>query len=716
MAFDKEKINNKSDFDTAEDDVLKDFYTPVLRESVKYYGAVGFFSTHGLLRILQGIEGLVKNKGSMRLLIGKPLTEEEYEAFKKTENRDQILSKWNNDWSELFNQNFSKINRYRLEVFSWLLNNKYLEIKYAVRRRGMYHKKIGILEDENGELIVFSGSINLTNNAVTSNIDNPDGNSEEFSVYPSWEEREFKRHGIAKIEYFNKVWSGKEVNTTTLPLSSNDYQLIHDVYAEHEPPISKLEEELERIYVNRFEEDNSNDAVEFELYDHQKKALKHWKDNGYRGILALATGSGKTVTAIHAIKKVSEALTSHVPPISLCIVVSVPYIVLADQWVSELQKHANIQPVKCYNSSVEWFSKLSEKIGNLNLGNIDILPIVVVNATLGQDRFQSQLERIKSNPNNKLFIITDECHHHANTTLIKKMPEADFIMGLSATPWSSEDVISKNILVKYYGDIVATFTLDDALDRGVLCKYKYYIHEVSFNKDEEKIYLNLTNKITPLYARKEQSNLSQKEEMILQNLIFKRSRHLDSIEDKFVILDGLLKYRRPSPYKLFYCGSGYQVGGENHDHDSDILKTIDRVTTILHKNNWKVSKFTSEETHKQRVVILDNFKQKKIDAIAAIKVLDEGFDIPMCDEAYITASSTNERQWIQRRGRILRKSKDKEVATIHDFVITGVSSSNAFDSLVSNELKRVKNFYASCSNKEEILPKIELIKRERNVD
>ena len=189
------------------------------------------------------------------------------------------------------------------------------------------------------------------------------------------------------------------------------------------------------------------------------------------------------------------------------------------------------------------------------------------------------------------------------------------------------------------------------------------------------------------------------------------------VEDKFIILDRLLKYKQPSPYKLFYCGSGYQIGDVDEKiTDKEVLKTIDKITTILHQNNWKVSKFTSQETHKQRVVILDTFKKGQIDAIAAIKVLDEGFDIPMCDEAYITASSTNERQWVQRRGRILRKSKGKEIAIIHDFVITGVSNSNAFNGLVSNELKRVENFYSSCSNKDEVLPMIETIKKTHNID
>ena len=127
-SFNRNKINDKCVFDTAEDNVLKDFYIPILKDSVSYDGAVGFFSTYGLLRILQGIEGLVKNKGKMRLLIGKPLTEEEYKVFESKGNYENILLKWNSDWIELFNQQFTNINQYRLEIFSWLLRNNQLKI------------------------------------------------------------------------------------------------------------------------------------------------------------------------------------------------------------------------------------------------------------------------------------------------------------------------------------------------------------------------------------------------------------------------------------------------------------------------------------------------------------------------------------------------------------------------------------------------------------
>ena len=247
MAFDKDKFTD-ADFSTAEDNVLKKFYIPALRESVSYDGAIGFFTTHGLLRVLQGIEGLVKNKGKMRLVIGRPLKDPEYNALIDTDNTELILSEWKEEWTKLFAQDHSEVNRYRLEIFSWLFNNEYLEIQYAIRRRGMYHKKIGILKDEEGKIITFAGSINFTDNALSAHEDEPMGSSEQFDVFPSWEEAEFKRHGDSKIKQFERVWTNTESNTKTLKIPSDHYKVIQDYFTKHEPPESKIEQKTAELF------------------------------------------------------------------------------------------------------------------------------------------------------------------------------------------------------------------------------------------------------------------------------------------------------------------------------------------------------------------------------------------------------------------------------------------------------------------------------------
>ena len=202
MPFDKDKI--KLNYSTAVNNVAEEFYIPMLKESVKHDVAVGFFTTNGLLMILQGIEGLVSSGGTMRLLIGDALSDEEYDALKDKNDFTEMYPKYDEKWSEIFNGNYSDTIKYRLEIFSWLCNRGFLEIQYASRKGGMYHKKIGILEDSNKEKIVFSGSMNMTRNAIISNKYFAQGNSEEFSVYPSWKNEIFEAYGTPKIIDFEK--------------------------------------------------------------------------------------------------------------------------------------------------------------------------------------------------------------------------------------------------------------------------------------------------------------------------------------------------------------------------------------------------------------------------------------------------------------------------------------------------------------------------------
>ena len=207
-------------------------------------------------------------------------------------------------------------------------------------------------------------------------------------------------------------------------------------------------------------------------------------------------------------------------------------------------------------------------------------------------------------------------------------------------------------------------------------------------------------------------------ESALQNLNFKRSRLLDSLENKFVELEEIIKTKKPSPFTLFYSGSGSVESNDDPEDEDDFetVRSIDKITSILDKYGWSSSHFTSKQSPTKRVQILQNFKIESTEAIAAIKVLDEGFDVPMCREAYITASSRNERQFIQRRGRILRKADGKDEAIIHDFVILHNDSNPIYKSLAENEFKRVKEFYDSAANQEELLPQINKILKQFNIE
>ena len=599
---------------------------------------------------------------------------------------------------------------YRSKVLSYLIASGRLEIKFAIPKaiekliteisyEDLYHVKNGYFVFSNGDEVAFEGSFNESEGGHSKNI-------ESTLVFRSWKSGDLERLEDTKQE-IDGDWNEEEdsKDLKIYPLGDEILEKIKRI-ASKTPPIKP--HPPSPTPPPDPDPDPTDDDLPYDLMPHQTDALEKWKDNNYKGILALATGSGKTITAIHAAVVASKKET-------LCLVISVPYIVLAEQWVEVLNEYG-VVPYECFGSSKKWYSKLENVVGRFNLGIKNFLPIIVVNATLNGEKFQSQLKKIENSDHGEIFMISDECHHHANKNIIKKLPKAKYILGLSATPWNPGDEESEVILKSYYVDEVATYTLQQALDDKRLCPYSYHIHEVEMNSDEEEEYLRLTRLITSLYSKE---SLNPSEQSMLDNTIFKRARLLDGIEDKFNKLAEIIKLKKPSPYKLFYCGSGYQASYEDDEDlqiEKDSIRIIDRITEILDEQDWDVSKFTSTESHRDRRNVLKTFKSKQIHAIAAIKVLDEGFDVPMCDEAYFTASSSSERQWVQRRGRILRKSDNKDSAIVHDFVITKTSSTTNFKELIAREMARVDAFFESCSNQHDIELQIKAIKNAYLID
>ena len=410
----------------------------------------------------------------------------------------------------------------------------------------------------------------------------------------------------------------------------------------------------------------------------------------------------KTIAALHGAVKI--ALDSEGSN-QLVLVVAVPYQVLGDQWC-EVMGMYNLSPIKCYVSRKNWHQELDKRISNLNLSDQTmILPIVVVNATLRTSHFQRLLNKVRAEE--CMMFVGDECHHHDNEKLLKSLPRAKFRLGLSATPWAVNDYKNSQAkLTRYYGDIVSQYSIDDALSDGVLTPYNYFLHHVELTPDESDEYKVLSGKIAKLTAMREGGAKINEER--LTSMQMSRARLIGSAQNKFECFSLLIDKDHEKSYTLFYAGDGsveqYLDDGTKLDDSELLVRDVDRLANILHKNNWRTSRITYKESPNQRNQILENFKLKVIDGVVAIRVLDEGFDIPACRKAYLLASSRNERQFIQRRGRILRKFKGKQHSVIHDFIVTGYSGENAdcFTTLARKELVRAAEFSRVAKNKDEV--------------
>lgn len=706
-------LDIKTKYDSDEDDILNSFHIPMLQNAARYDRAVGYFSSDVLASASQGLEKFIQSDGKMRLIIGDPLSDSEYDAV--MEGRINPCKVKSQQLAQLLLETDDK----KLKLLTYLVANKLLEIKFAFTHEGMFHKKIGIFYQDS-ESVVFSGSANETLAGLSKY------NSEEISVFFSWRDS-FLDYGQVEIDNFNALWNNVKKRAHVVSLDSEAYEKIQagvDVKTLRrelfQPQI--VPEDVKPFFSYSFSKSEQNLAsldVEvktprkplmvkgrpFELFPHQVEAIESWRKANYSGLLKLATGSGKTFTSISALVELYEE--RYKAGLATFAIISVPYIELANQWVEELAPF-NIYPVQCYESSDKWVVSLDKKLLRFRSGTLDFVCVIVVNKTLSSDLFQSKITKV---PTQDMLLIGDECHHLGSQGYFDSLPDARHRIGLSATPFRTEDdevegspfpdTVKQNLL-SYFKGIVAEYSLSDAIKGGILAQYRYDLVPVYLNEEEQEVYEDYSAKIQRMILKAKSVKLTGEERLMLTTWCGARSRILATCTGK---LPALISYLKKNPtlslvHSLVYVGEGTAPGEDT--------PYISKVTNSLHEFGCKVAKFTSEESASERRRIMNNFKNQDIEALVAMKVLDEGIDVPVCQTAFIVASTRNPRQYVQRRGRVLRKSKGKTKALIVDFVVLPLAgSTNHFSqNLRRAELERVEDFKLTALNPEEIEQRI----------
>ena len=698
-------LTYKGVYKSDQDHILEDFYLPSLSVANRYDRAVGFFSASTISYAAQALSVFVKNGGQIRLILGAFSDREDLEAVKQGYNDKKISEKIGGELLSMISNVSDELFQNRLETLSWLVAHGRLDVKVALRERGMYHDKVGIITDKAGDKVVFAGSANESTHALL-----PTHNYESINVFRTWvpEHAEFYD---PHIESFERLWRNESRSTAVIDIpTAVKEKLISVARSLDYTPDSEIEAAIAARILSRTgtavstasgkpREPTTINGQPFKMRDHQIAALEAWKAKGdFQGTFDLATGAGKTITAIHAIMKLSEAIDG------LACVIAAPYQNLADQWVDILSTF-NIYPVKCYVSRAQWVEKLRSMVHELTMGSRSFAAIVVVNRTLKSPEFQNCLSKIKGN---RLLWIGDECHHHTSKAYEGYLPtHARYRIGLSATPEHYLDEERNERLNEFYGDIVSRYTLKQAIKDKVLTPYIYYPHVVEFTQDEAEEFVDLSEQIGRIMAR--QNGKASEMSPQLTSLLMRRARLVGSAANKLPTLEAVLTGEKATQHTLFYCGDGTVETDEGEDASEESInqgqRQVEAVSTMLHSMSWDVSRFTSRESRKDRDNILENFRLGIIDAMVAIRCLDEGIDVPACSTAYILASSRDPRQFVQRRGRILRRSPGKEQALIHDFIVVlpeGFDMDSHYAKrLIKSELGRVAEFSSLSENRSE---------------
>lgn len=637
-------VTIKKEYRSLADNIVSDFYVPVLRESVLYQRAVGFFSSSALVAISQGIEGLIKNGGRIQLIASPRLSAEDIAEISKGYEIRKVIEK------ALLRgiQDISTEDMKQLSFIASLIATGVLDIRIAFLSSNdqiaMYHEKMGIMSDAEGNAIAFSGSMNESENAFCSNY-------ESFDVFCSWAED--RDRVFQKQLTFQAIWDNYEpgVDTIAFPeaVRNRIYSFNNSLRTgcDHSGKNSDLPETKDAMFL----------PSDFHARAYQNDAINNWAANGYCGIYDMATGTGKTLTALASIERLFRDNKKRLGIIIVC-----PYQHLVEQWVEDILRFG-IRPIIGYSSSTQknWRRNLRQAVRSFNLRASDFFCFITTNASFVTQSVQAQIQLLS----NDVVYVVDEAHNMGAANYRKYLPEnIKFRLGLSATIDRHNDEVGSHALMDYFGPKCIEYSLRDAIDNQMLTRYYYYPVLTYLDQDELSDYLAITGQLAQALQKKAGKVVLTER---AKQLLIRRSRIIAGAKSKLPELEKQLSPYVDDSHILVYCGATTV----NDSDDSDFGKRqIDLVANLMGNTlNMRVGRFTSQETAQERAQIRAAFADgNTLQALVAIKCLDEGVNIPSIKTAFILASSTNPKEYIQRRGRVLRKFPGKAYAIIYDFV------------------------------------------------
>ena len=656
---------------------------PALMTTVSLDVMMGYFSSSSFAEIAPGLATFLRNtKAPLRMVISPFLTDDDFDALIQDDDRLASLAQ-----KILIDDvpGEDALVRHTLECLAWLITQKRLILKFAVMRRALFHPKVWLFADSVNRAALH-GSTNLTKTALSRNW-------EQLTLSRDWKGEEAIFHVERLRREFNDLWSGGDEDCCVLPLPDAITRKVIERYKTDDIPdedlLGALWKKAHGVEVPLVLRDMPLTAaltiprcLVYETGDfaHQGMAVRAWEASGRRGILEMATGAGKTITSMICATRLQDEIGN------LLVVVSAPYRPLLEQWCDEILAFG-VRPINltAFSGPAARNRAIKQAGRRLYMGFSRAEVLVISNDTLCTEQFIQSVSEVGANK----LLIGDECHNLGAASFAAKPPEEfNYRLGLSATPIRQYDEEGTEALIAYFGEICFSFTLEEAIGK-CLTNYDYHVHLVELNAGEMQEWSDLTDQIASQAWKLE----TGKSDPYLENLLRKRRLVLETANSKLDMLSSLLDTEGPRhlQYTLIYAT----------DKKPEQLEEVNR---LLASRRVLFHQLTQEETHSRQQTnrILSAFQEGVTHVLTAKRVLDEGVNIPQIKLAYILASTTVKRQWVQRRGRLLRTCKaiGKTHAVIHDFVVLppGTSSSMVAQldkdarNLVRSELDRVWEF------------------------
>lgn len=651
--------------------LLEKFYIPVLNQTKRYYRIAGFFSSSALMVAAEGLEGLCHNHGHMCLLVSPELSKEDFEIIQAHKAIDE--------GAEMFRDfHLNDATNDRLKLLAYLLDEGFLEIKIVVSQNSpmsLFHQKVGVMEDENGDVISFSGSINETAQAWLNNI-------EEFKVFRSWKTGQ-QEYVDADKKKFEDYWYNRR-------------QAIAKVYDIPEAVKEKIvqlkpKDVFDLDCMKRYKKTEEKDPMH--LFPHQRAAVDKWQKNHNSLLMEMATGTGKTRTALGCVyeklKKKERFLT----------IVATPQNTLSRQWKADVEQLPLSFDMSMIADGTNTKWKHEMKLLLMDFWKYDSAIIYTTHDTASSASFIDFIKKYKKDT--PILFICDEVHAIGSEKQRNALlPEYEYRVGLSATPERLYDEAGTQAIQDYFGNQSYEFTIFDALHtinpatkKPFLNPYVYHPLFVYVTQEESekcaKLNYMIFLKNKEIEKCKKAHKPYAKAQRELEGLYMKRADIAKNAAEKMPALSALLEDMNPdriqdtiiftSPEQMEPC---MQMLADKKVRRAKITEEI------------SAKKVDRETGLTERQQILREFAQRTIQVVLGIKCMDEGIDVTTARVAILMASSTNPREYIQRVGRVIRPAPGKELSEIYDFIVLDEQNKP----LLKNEEKRVSLIARNSQN------------------
>lgn len=694
-------------------DEPKDFFTEALIESSTFDLGLGFFSSSGIRSLSYGFALFIANGGKMRVVMNHILSQEDKEIIEK--GQKHLVEDFENhilfDIKKLV-ETLSKEDEQFFRCLSYLISINRIEFVATVSTKGgLGHDKYGIFKDEKGNKVAFIGSANFSQSALELNgetitvFTSPDDDkriAEYQALFDQSWENDTPHLVHIPIEHVKTFIREKFPKTSLTNLLEEGINLRENIGIDNNIP-AKYCKPISRRILDKIEFKELEPRFPFpEERRIQIDAYSAWIENGKKGIFAMATGSGKTVTALNCIRKQYKENGYYKA------IIVVPTQALAIQWEHET-KSFNYQNIVSTHSDKDWKNILSRYITRSLLDSTKSIILITTYATFNRNDIQSFLKKVRGV---ETFIyVADEAHNIGSQNSLNHLPEMiNWRIGLSATPERIYDDLGSEKLYEFFNSkppkYTYRYTMKQAIEEGILCHYDYYPIFIELTSSEMEEYERISDQL-----RKYIDADTGKYKPDAEKLLLKRKRIIHKAENKKIAISDLLEELRQKQkldYTFVFVPEGYEPDysiNDSYNINQDDVHIIDEYAQMFKEHGYSYHKYISGLDDAPS--ILQNFADGDIQILLSMKCLDEGVDIPRAEHAIFCSSTGNPRQFVQRRGRVLRKCKGKEKAKIWDLIVTPpniLDESNSIErNLFLNEVKRIINFAALADNQIDIL-------------